>query len=888
MSALRPARARKGPATPEDTPANRADQAVDLASTDPGRARAEALAVLADPGAVPAERSTAHRALGLATRELGDLTGARDHLITAITVAEGAGLTVHAARAKSSLVTVEGERGDLAGALSLADDARPHLSGEDLARLSVQRGVILARLGRPREAVRLFDDALTALTGDTRYRTGTLLNRGLTLAYLGDLDRAERDLRTCAELAHGSGHRHLAALARSNLAFISVRRDDLPAAFAHTAAAEPLLSAYPERLAGMWVDLAEALLAAHLPGEARVTLGRALPVLEDTGSLAGLAEARLLLARAELLAGEPRRALATAGTARREFEAQRRTGWTPLADDVAVHARLAVDGADGTLLADARRLAAHLAEAGWPTESAQTHLTAARIALLLGEDRTARIELDAVLAARGDGLTAITARRHAQALQRLSAGNRRGAFAALRAGLRAVAARTSGFGAPDLRAHAVHRGRELADLGVALALRTGRAVTVLAWEELRRGVVTGPATRPAGRRGLAALRRTDSELRARGGGGDTARLRAERARLEEAVRREHRRLTAVGGSAAATPDPALLRAAVGEAALLEFVRDGGRLSVVVITARRCVLRTLCDYPEVAGRIARLRYGLRRLVLRDASARAVAAAEQGVAAEAAALDRLLFGPISTVIGDRALVVVPVGPLAALPWTVLPRLAGRHICVAPSAARWLTAATRPPGAGPVIAVAGPGLRFASREAAMVRRLHPGTRIVRAASAPVLRALDGASLAHLATHGEFRADSPLFSGLSLRDGPLFAYDLLRLRRAPALTILSSCDAGLAVSPVEGAPLGLVGSFLDLGGSCVVAGVVPVDDERTHAFMEVFHGLLATGRPAAEALATASVTTEVAGFVCFGAGDQRVATGRDGSSIQFDQDPT
>jgi hypothetical protein len=72
------------------------------------------------------------------------------------------------------------------------------------------------------------------------------------------------------------------------------------------------------------------------------------------------------------------------------------------------------------------------------------------------------------------------------------------------------------------------------------------------------------------------------------------------------------------------------------------------------------------------------------------------------------------------------------------------------------------------------------------------------------------------------------------------------------------------------------------------VVAGLVPVRDEDALALMTRFHELLAAGHPPATALADASAKTGVLGFVCFGAGDQPVATGLEGSATQLDHEPT
>ena len=178
-------------------------------------------------------------------------------------------------------------------------------------------------------------------------------------------------------------------------------------------------------------------------------------------------------------------------------------------------------------------------------------------------------------------------------------------------------------------------------------------------------------------------------------------------------------------------------------------------------------------------------------------------------------------------------------------------------------------------------------------MVARIHPGTSQVPARIADVLAALGRADIVHIAAHGVFRARSPLLSSISLEDGPLMAYDLLRVDHPPHLVVLSACDGGMAHTPADGAPLGLAGTFLDRGSACVVGSLIPVRDEDAPVLMARFHRHLATGAAPATALTTASGETGVTGFTCLGAGwniepGQPVVTGRDGSAIQLDQDPT
>ncbi|MEU4832857.1 CHAT domain-containing tetratricopeptide repeat protein [Streptosporangium sp. NPDC023615] len=878
-----------------------AERAVELSGSDPAGALSLAHEVLASlPASCPGAEgrggqggqggqggcahceteAVAHRALAVAARELGDLPFAEERLRHAVEVALSAGLRHRAAQARLSLVHVRTELGHPEQALVVAADAEPGLTGAELGKLGVHRAVALARLGRYREAVAQCDRAVAVLGGDVRFMAGAMLNRGLARVFLGEFTAAEADLSRCAELARDAGLEHLLALAEGNLPFLAARRGDLPAAFTAYRRAEVTLFGFPERLATVRCDLAEALIAAHLPGEARVLLEAAVPELVAAGAGVALAEARLLLARVELRTGDPRGAAESAELAARELAAQGRTVLVPLAAEIGLRARLALDPPSAVLAGEMLSCADDLAAAGYGDVSAALRLAAAEVTLKLGDTRAARDQL-AVLARAGRGVVA----HQATALLRHLAGDRRGAFAAVLDGLAEVGTDTGALEDPMLRAHAVRAGEPLAGFGLELALRTGRGQVVLAWAERWRAV-TGGSGRPL------------------------------------------------------APGAAALREALGRTLLVEFVRHRDELVAVAVTRERVTLHRLGRFAVVAEAVIRLRYGLRRTHLRDGGA-TVSPAE---GADAAELERLLLWPLRDLLGDRSLVVVPTGSLHTLPWPLLPSNAGRPVTVAASAAAWLAARRGSPapgawngrggrdrqdgpygqdrdgpqrqdgpgrrlhdgrhgqdgghgknrgrggrgGRGRVVTVAGPGLRCAEAEAAMVGRCHPGTERVAARRKDVLAALEGVDMAHLAAHGVFSPRAPLLSSIDLDDGALMAHDLLRLRVPPALVVLSACDAGMAHAPADGAPLGLAGTFLSLGSRCVVASLVPVRDEETLTLMTAFHAALAAGDPPARALAVASGTSGVAGFVCFGFGDQPVATGRDGSLTQSDHDPT
>ncbi|HRE26930.1 MAG TPA: CHAT domain-containing protein [Anaerolineales bacterium] len=119
-----------------------------------------------------------------------------------------------------------------------------------------------------------------------------------------------------------------------------------------------------------------------------------------------------------------------------------------------------------------------------------------------------------------------------------------------------------------------------------------------------------------------------------------------------------------------------------------------------------------------------------------------------------------------------------------------------------------------------------------------------------APQLRAL------HLATHAEFRADNPLFSGLALADGWLTTLDLFNWRLNASLVTLSACQTGRSVIGGGDEILGLLRALLYAGAQSVVASLWPVQDAATAQLMERFYAGLAAGLPKSLALRDAQRT--------------------------------
>jgi hypothetical protein len=478
---------------------------------------------------------------------------------------------------------------------------------------------------------------------------------------------------------------------------------------------------------------------------------------------------------------------------------------------------------------------------------------------------------------------------HAEALLRLSRGDRRGAGVAVAAGLRALEAHRVTLGATELRAQASGHGEELAALGLRLALESGSPARVLAAAERRRAaaLLLRPARPPDDAElaaDLAELRRVSAALDAmlREGGHD-AELRRRQAALEASVRRRARRARGDSADSAADRVPSLsaLTEALGERALVELVRLDGRLHAVTVAGGRARLRALGAAADVDKELESLRFSLRSLAMARPGSLAAESMGDVCAQVAARLDELLLAPLRADIADRPLVLIPTGELHALPWSMLPSLAHRPLAVSPSLRLWHRAAGQPAGAAAAeVLVAGPRLPAAAAEVDALHERHPAALCLtgeRAGVAAVAAALDGAGSAHVAAHGRFRDDNPLFCSLELADGALTVYDLERLRRAPRRLVLSSCESGLSAVHAGDELMGFTAAVFALGTDTVIAAVVPVPDEATSGLMLALDDELHAGTPPALALVRARERTAGddrrravarAAFVCFGAG--------------------
>jgi CHAT domain-containing protein len=240
---------------------------------------------------------------------------------------------------------------------------------------------------------------------------------------------------------------------------------------------------------------------------------------------------------------------------------------------------------------------------------------------------------------------------------------------------------------------------------------------------------------------------------------------------------------------------------------------------------------------------------------------------------------LLAPLAAQVRDRPLVLVPTGPLQWLPWSLLPSCRGRAVSVVPSATLWHRAAAVAAPLRGVVAVAGPDLPHAPAEARAVAALHEGAELLegpQASADAVKDALARNDVAHVAAHGAFRGDNPLFSCLRLADGPLTVYELESLPSVPRVVILAACDSAQSAAVTGDELLGVATTFLTLGSSALVASVVSLPDGPSVPIMTDVHRRLRSGLSVAAALAqTQSEAADdpdlmpaATGLLCLGAG--------------------
>ncbi|TQN32270.1 CHAT domain-containing protein [Haloactinospora alba] len=828
-------------------------------SPDVARRRAEQT-LAEDPS--PRPRATALWLLGMARRELGESDTAHRLLYQAAAVASRAGVPDTAAHARASRLGSMAMRHGTSGMAGTSLGRMSTAVSSARALVPLHLGVAAAQRGRFGSALAGFDTALGEMAGaDEQLLCGLLSNRGLALMYSERFGEARHDLERARSIAEERTLTYLHGVTVQNLGCLAVRNGDVPGALSLFAEAAPLVPA--ARQAALWLDRTDALLTAGMTGQAEHALTEVQRLLPPRGaSTSDLTAFSLLRAKIHLARGASEEAGRHAQRVRRWFPSD--SMWARLGALLEWAARngtshshalgpVAEEAARGTGIRNNRK-------APRPRSRARPHSSVPDVRTGAASAALARCVPTTPL---GPLSVAVPNQRHTDALGALALGEHERA--------RSELLRRPADGQPAVAVHHVEaiaqtrtHSQEIASAGAEIAMADGDAAAALEWVEHSRT----PGIRPSpcrDREWGGLLERCRSEYTRADDGEGTApeQLRSTTARL--GIAQWHSgcaRPSAPPRTVA--PLPQEFRRHLRDRVFLCYAHVGGAPVAFTFSNGRSGIHELAPRGEIEDAVAKLVSAARFNAVFPGGA-----AQRDLTRAAQRVEHALLRPVAAAVGDRPLVIAPAAYAQSLPWGLLPSLRGRDITVVPSGRSWLESLDHCRGArGTALLAAGAGIGGGETEVRSLRRLYPGARVLTGKDATVrtlLEELGGADVAHVAAHGWTPASAPMLSGLSMADGPVFAYDLERLPRVPNLCVLSSCWLGRSVPSDTGSPLGLSSALLALGSATVVAGVLPVRDHDITPAMTRMHGAIHAGATPSRAVADHLAD---AGFVCFGAG--------------------
>lgn len=222
---------------------------------------------------------------------------------------------------------------------------------------------------------------------------------------------------------------------------------------------------------------------------------------------------------------------------------------------------------------------------------------------------------------------------------------------------------------------------------------------------------------------------------------------------------------------------------------------------------------------------------------------------------------LLRPLEDHIGQRRLIVVPHRALHYVPFHALHDgsqhvIEQREVCYTPAASvlmQCLDAPRRSMHRALMLAVPDESAPKVLEEVRAIAPLFDDTLVLVEDQATIKSLNENASSAdviHIACHGQFRSDNPLFSSLRLAGGWLTVRDASSLDLKCELVTLSACETGTnAVAPGEEL-IGLARGFFAAGAPSLLVTLWTVADEEAAQLMTDFYTHLLAGASPSAAL--------------------------------------
>ena len=306
-----------------------------------------------------------------------------------------------------------------------------------------------------------------------------------------------------------------------------------------------------------------------------------------------------------------------------------------------------------------------------------------------------------------------------------------------------------------------------------------------------------------------------------------------------------------------------IRAALGEdTALVEYFFVQERVLACVLTRETSDFAAITLQPRVRKLLQLMRFQLSKFRLdpqyvekfKDAMFASIQGHLHGLYQE-------LVAPLRPLLRQKHLVFVPHGQLHHVPFHAL--YDGQSylidqfsISYAPSASVYAVCKNKEINRDGSALVMGVGDELAPSiedEARAVSALLPDSQLLLGAEATeeALRTLGPrCRCLHIATHGYFRQDNPMFSSIRLGTSYLSVYDIYQLKLPAEIVVLSGCATGLNVVSPGDELIGLARGFLQAGAQSLVLSLWDVQDGSTRDFMAAFYRRLQAGQSRAVAL--------------------------------------
>ncbi len=299
-----------------------------------------------------------------------------------------------------------------------------------------------------------------------------------------------------------------------------------------------------------------------------------------------------------------------------------------------------------------------------------------------------------------------------------------------------------------------------------------------------------------------------------------------------------------------------------DAALIEYFSAKGQFLAALVTHGSLETVPLTPVSRVVNLMRMLEFQISKFRLGgDYTRRFEKALLEAARAHLRNLCAEVFAPLRERLSAAHIVVVPHGVLHYLPFQAL--LDGNRyliddfsISYAPSAATFALCernSGKHDGRPLVMGIPDAQAPFIEDEVRAVAKILPDAALLLGTEANeqnLRKNGRGSRAIHIATHGAFRQDNPMFSSIRLGEGNLALYDLYQLRLDCELMTLSGCATGLNVVTAGDELLGLVRGLLFAGARSLLLSLWDVHDRTTAEFMTLFYERLSLADSKAAAL--------------------------------------